>query len=228
MATNLELLNAQHHAGLRLGDPPVGGPHFVQVVASEFVAAAAVCPIFLTKNAETGSFYAGAMFGFEPGENLLRHDGAGRPLFTPLDLERLGFFITPEKALAVDPAHVRFADSHGAPLFEADGQPGPALRRIQHVLAQLSVGVPETDAFIQALVAARLVEPVDIDLSFDDGQTLSLAGLYTVSLDALGELEDATVLDLFRRGYLQLIYAMNGSLRQVSSLAKLRNDKIAG
>ncbi|MBW8858835.1 MAG: multidrug transporter, partial [Caulobacter sp.] len=50
MATNLELLNAQHHTGLRLGDPPVGGPHFVQVVASEFVAAAAVCPIFLTKN----------------------------------------------------------------------------------------------------------------------------------------------------------------------------------
>jgi len=73
-----------------------------------------------------------------------------------------------------------------------------------------------------------LVEPVDVDLSFDDGRTLSLAGLYTVSLDALGDLDDAAVLGLFRRGYLQLIYAMNGSLRQVSRLAKLRNDKIAG
>jgi hypothetical protein len=227
MTTDLELLNAQRHAGLRLGDPPAGGPHFVQVVASEFVAAAAVCPIFLTKSAETGSFYAGAMFGFEPGENLLRREG-GRPLFTPLDLERPGFFITSDGAIAIDPAHVRFAAPQGAPLFEADGQPSPALRRTQHVLAQLSVGVPETDAFIQALVAARLVEPVDIDLSFDDGRSLSLAGLYTVSLDALGELEDAAVLDLFRRGYLQLIYAMTGSLRQVSSLAKLRNDKIAG
>ena len=228
MATNLELLNARHHAGLRLSNVPAGGPHFVQVVASEFVAAAAVCPIFLTKNAETGRFYAGAMFGFEPGENLLRLDGAGRPPFTPLDLERAGFFIAPDGAVAIDPAHARFAAPLGAPLFEADDQPSPALRRIQHALAQLNVGVPETDAFIQTLVDARLVEPIDLDLSFDDGQTLSLAGLYTVSLDALGELEDAAVLDLFRRGYLQLIYAMNGSLRQVSSLAKLRNDKITG
>lgn len=228
MAMNLELLNAQHHAGLRLSDLPSGGPHFVQVVASEFVAAAAVCPIFLTKNAETGRFYAGAMFGFEPGENLLRHGGAGRPLFTPLDLERTGFFITSDDgAVAIDPAHPRFTAPQGAPLFEGDGQPSPALRRIQHVLAQLNVGVPETDAFIQALIEARLVEPVDVDLSFDDGRTLNLTGLYTVSLDALGELDDAAVLGLFRRGYLQLIYAMNGSLKQVSSLAKLRNDKIA-
>lgn len=228
VATDLELLSSQHHAGLRLSDLPPGGPHFVQVVASEFVAAAAVCPIFLTKNAETGRFYAGAMFGFEPGENLLRDDGASRQLFTPLDLERTGFFITSDGAIAVDPAHPRFAGQHGAPLFEADGQPNPTLRRIQHALAQLNVGVPATDAFIQTLVEARLVEPVDVDLSFDDGRTLSLTGLYTVSLDALGELDDATVLDLFRRGYLQLIYAMSGSLRQVSSLAKLRNDKIAG
>jgi hypothetical protein len=228
MTTNLELLNAQHHAGLRLSDLPAGGPHFVQVVASEFVAAAAVCPIFLTKNAETGGFYAGAMFGFEPGENLLHHHGASPQLFRPLDLERMGFFIAADGAIAIDPAHARFAVPQGAPLFEADGQPNPTLRRIQHALAQLSVGVPETDVFIQALVERRLVEPVDVDLAFDDGRALSLTGLYTISLDALGELEDAAVLDLFRRGYLQLIYAMNGSLKQVSSLARLRNDKIAG
>lgn len=226
MAGNLELLSARRHAGLRVSDLPSGGPHFVQVVASEFVAAAAVCPIFLTKSAETGRFYAGAMFGFEPGEYLLHGDGERQRPFTPLDLERSGFFIAPDGAVAIDPAHPRFAQQ-GAPLFEADGQPSPALRRIQHALAQLNIGVPATDAFIQTLVEAKLVEPIDIDLSFDDGRTLSLAGLYTVSLDALGGLDDAAVLDLFRRGYLQLIYAMTGSLKQVSSLARLRNDRIA-
>lgn len=226
--SNLDLLSPDHHADLRLNDLPPGGPHFVQIVTSEFVAAAAVCPIFLTKNAETGAFYAGAMFGFEPGEYLLEDDGAGRRLFTPLDLERLGFFIGPDAAIAIDPAHPRFTAHQGAPLFEADGQPSRALRRVQHALAQLKVGVPQTDAFIQALIEARLVEPVDVDLSFDDGQTLNLAGLYTVSLDALAELEDPAILNLFRRGYLQMIYAMSGSLRQVSSLAKRRNDKIVG
>lgn len=227
MAMTVELLDAERHAGLRLGDLPASRPHFVQIVASEFVAAAAVCPIFLTKNAETGRFYAGAMFGFEPGEDLTSNGGDRAGLFTPLDLARSGFFIVSGDAIAVDPQHPRFAVSTGGALFEGDGRPAPALRRVQHALAQLDAGVPETDAFIAAMVAARLVEPIDIDLSFDDGRTLNLAGLYTVSLDALGDLADATAVDFFRRGYLQLIYAMAGSLKQVGRLAKLRNDKIA-
>jgi len=226
MTKTVELLDVQRHAGLRLNDLPASRPHFVQIVAGEFVAAAAACPIFLTKNAETGRFYAGAMFGFEPGEDLTSRGDDQAQLFAPLDLMRSGFFIV-SGAIAVDPDHPRFASPSGGALFEGDGRPGPALRRVQHALAQLNTGVPETDAFIAALVAARLVEPIDIDLSFDDGRTLNLAGLYTVSLDALSDLDDATVVDFFRRGYLQLIYAMAGSLKQVSRLAKLRNDKIA-
>ena len=224
---DLELLNARDHAGLRLTDLRAGGPHFVQIVAAEFSAAATTCPIFLTKNPHTGQFYAGAMFGFEPGENLIEDDASRRRAFGPLDLERQGFFLEPGGAIAIDPSHPRLAAGRGAALFEADGQPSQALRRIQQVLAQLSAGVPQTDVFIQTLVAQGLVEPIDIDLSFDDGRSLSLTGLYTVSVDALGEREDAVVLDLFRRGYLQLIYAMAGSLKQVSVLANLRNERLS-
>ncbi len=224
---DLELLNAEDHAGLRKADLPAGGPHFVQIVAAEFAAAAATCPIFLTKNSDTGQFYAGAMFGFEPGENLLAGDGSGRRAFVPLDLERQGFFLASGGAIAIDPGHPRFATGRGKTLFERDGQPSEALRRIQHLMAQLSAGVAETDDFIQALLAQRLVEPVDVALSFDDGKSLNLAGLYTVSLDALAALQDAAALELFRRGYLQLVYAMIGSLKQVSILAHLRNERLA-
>ena len=225
--TQLEVLNARDHARLRL-DPLVGrSPHFVQIVASEFVSAAAVCPIFLTKAPDTGRFYAGAMFGFEPGENLLDAESNSAALFRPLDLQRQGFFVAAEDTIAIDPGHVRFASGRGEPLFEADGAPSQAMRRVQRALAQLQAGVAETDAFIEALLEHRLVEPIDIDLSFDDGRTLSLNGLYTVSLDRLGELGDAQALALFRRGYLQLIHAMAGSLKQVSRLAGLRNDKLA-
>jgi len=37
------------------------------------------------------------------------------------------------------------------------------------------------------------------------------------------ELADAAVVDLFRRGYLQLIYLMLASLDQVSALAQRKN-----
>ncbi len=223
----LQLLNARDHGRLRLGQLPAIGPHFVQIVPSEFVAAAAVCPVFLTKNAETGQFYAGAMFGFEPGENLLGSAQVSQAVFVPLDLERQGFFLAEDGVIAVDPRHPRFKADQGAALFDAQGQPTAATRRLQHALAQLQAGVVETERFVQALLALNLVEPIDIDLSFDDGQTLSLNGLYTVSLDTLGELDDAAALGLFRHGDLQLIYAMSGSLKHVSTLAKLRNDKLA-
>lgn len=223
---DLQLLSAERHLGMVQAEVSPEGVHFVQIIAAEFTTAAATCPIFLTKNPETGQFYAGAMFGFEPGENLTRGEGSVRAAFLPLDLERQGYFLSPE-GVAIDPAHPRFVEGRGAPLFEKDGQPSQALRRIQHVLGQLSVGVPDTDAFIQSLVALGLVEAIDVDLSFDDGRSLSLAGLYTVSLDALGELNDEVVLSLFRRGHLQLIYAMAGSLKQVSVLANLKNERLA-
>lgn len=220
----LQLLNARDHAGLRLGALPERRPHFVQIVPSEFVSAAATCPIFLTKNAETGHFYAGAMFGFEPGESLLSPALHGDG-FTPLDLERQGFYLTDGGVLAVDPRHARFGNA-GAALFETDGEPSAALRRLQHQIGRLQAGVAETKAFVEALLAHGLIEPIDISLSFDDGKALSLEGLYTVSLDTLSDLGDAAALDLFRQGYLQLIYAMSGSLKHVATLARLRNDRL--
>ena len=86
----------------------------------------------------------------------------------------------------------------------------------------------ETDRFLAAMLADKLVEPVDITLSFDDGERLQLDGLYTISLDAIADLDDAAALRLFRAGHLQLAYAMAGSLRQVAVLAKRRNDRLFG
>jgi hypothetical protein len=135
--------------------------------------------------------------------------------------------VTQDGDISIDPRHPRFRADQGASLFDEQGQPSAATRRLQQVLARMQAGVVESERFIQALLARKLVEPVDVDLSFDDGKNLSLNGLYSVSLDALGELDDTAALELFRAGDLQLIYAMNGSLKQVSALAKLRNDKLA-
>ena len=225
MPVELELLSAEAHRHLRVRETPGGVPHFVQVVAAEFASAAACCPILLTKNAGTGQFYAGAMFGFEPGENLLGYTGAAAGAFTPLDFERQGFYISGD-SIAVDPNHPRFSTADGEPLFDENGQPRERLRHMQRVLGALKAGVDETDAFIAALLQHRLIEPIDIDLSFDDGRSLALQGLYTVSLDSVADLDDAAALQLFRSGYLQLAYVMAASLKQISALAALRNRRL--
>ena len=227
MAAQFEILNNEAHKALHMHATAGNHPPFVPVVLDEFPAAAALCPIFFSKDSETGEFYVGAMFGFQAGELLV--EGADRrdALFRPLDLQRQGFFISDEN-IAVDLAHPRFAKGATIPLFDEDGQPTEPMRRVQWALGQLKAGMEATQIFIRELLALKLIEPVDISLAFDDGQKLQLEGLYTITRDGLADLDDAQVLDLFRKGYLQAAYSITLSLNQVGVLARRRNERLAG
>jgi len=50
-----------------------------------------------------------------------------------------------------------------------------------------------------------------------------VVGLYTISQDTLHQLADTVVIDLFRRGYLKLVYLMIASVRHVTVLARIKN-----
>ena len=226
MVAQYELLNAETHRGLRMRAEIGGHPPFVMVTINEFPAAAAVCPIFFSKDSETGEFYAGALFGFEEGELLVEDAGKRDAVFRPLELQRQGFLISDEN-IAVDLAHPRLGDGATIPLFEEDGSPTEAMRRVQWALGQLKGGVDATRDFIRELLALKLIEPIDISLAFDDGQKIQLDGLYTVSRDALNDLDDAKLIELFRKGYLQAAFSMTFSLNQVAVLARRRNARLS-
>jgi hypothetical protein len=215
----LELLNPQAHGQLRLRAARADTPHFLQVLVPEFTAAAVCCPIVFSKDSTNGAFYAGAMFGFKPGENLLGtvEDRGG---FEPLMLQREGFFLS-EQHIAIDREHARFSDQEGEPLFDDAREPGTSLRAIQRMLGEIHAGIEQTKAFIAALGELKLIEPIDVSLNFGS-ERLTLQGLYTVSLDRLRELDDPSVLRLFRDGHLRLAYTMAGSLHHIGRLARLR------
>jgi hypothetical protein len=221
----LELLNIVSHARLTMRQASSADRHFVQIVPGEFARVAARCPIVLTKHPETGGFYAGALFGFAPGENLLADEQGAFDGYLPFDLVREGFFVTGDD-IAIDGSVSRFTRGEGAPLFDEDGNPSDDLRRVQHALGAMKTGLEESEQLLKVLLDLSLVEPIDIALSFDDGERLRLDGLYTVSRDALSELDDADVLRLFRSGMLQHAYTIAGSLAQVALLAQRRNDRL--
>ena len=223
-ASQFELLNPQSHGKLRFSPRVVHQAHFVQIVASEFAAAAVRCPILITKDSGTGSFYIGAMLGFKPGQCLLP-TVADRAGFHPLNFRRDGFFISGEQ-IAIDTSSPRFSQTEGEPLFDDGDQPSAEMRQIQRILGQLQDSLKTTDAFIATLVRLKLIEPIEVSLSFDDGERLNLQGLYTVSMDSLKALSDADVLELFRSGDLQRIHLMHASLNQIGSLAEKRNRQI--
>lgn len=220
-------LNPEAHGNLAIRPIQPETRRFTEVVASEFAAAAVCCPIFFAKNAETGEFYAGALFGFEEGSLLTGGEPDGIDPFVSLDRKRAGFYIAGDH-IAIDEAHPRFTRGEGEPLFQSDGSPAPALRAIQSVLTQLHTGKRETSVFLEAMMTLRLIEPIDVSLSFDDGQKLSLQGLYTIGLDGLNDLDDATVVSLFRAGHLQLAYTVALSARQVPVMAARHNARLSG
>lgn len=222
--TNYQTLNHQDHARLRMLPAWENAPNFIPVVVSEFAAAASVCPILFTKDTSTGAFFPGAMFGFKPEETALK-EVADRTGFLPLNSLRDGFFIL-DGRIVVDRANPRFGEA-GERLFDDSMQPTPALEQVQRALGLLRSGNDETAAFVRELTEARLIEPIDISLSFDDGERLNLQGLYTVSLDALRGASDAAIVRLFRADHLQFAYAMIGSLKHIATLANLRNRRLA-
>ncbi|TDN82280.1 SapC family protein [Stakelama pacifica] len=225
MTEQLTALDSETHRTLRIEKPAHERRHFVAIAPSEFAVAAASCPVLFAKRADTGAFYAAALMGFREGENLLAAAYGDASRFVPQDAICQGLFIDGDH-IAIDADHARFSHHSGDPLFEADGTPAPALHRIRRALTALAEGADETQKLVAALNAHRLIEPLDVSLQFDDGERIVLDGLYTVSLDALHDLDDAAVVALFRAGHLQLAHIMAASLRQLPLLAQARNRQL--
>jgi hypothetical protein len=224
--SNIVLLDSRSHRKLRVhahaaahyGD----NQRFVAVVVSEFPALAMHYPILFSKDADTGQFYCGAMLGFDAGENLFLDEHRTSRTYRPLNLQR-GPFLTSGSDLAIDLDHPRVAPSGDQQVFTEAGEPSTYLQSIMGLMRDLRPGLERTRIFIDTLLRLRLIEPMTISARFDDGTDREFTGLYTVNRDQLKELADAAVLDLFRRGYLQLIYLMLASLDQISALAERKN-----
>jgi hypothetical protein len=219
---NYQLLTSNEHKGLRVHPAVQNEPHFVQIVTSEFATAATSCPIMFTKDPATGNFFAGVVLSLRPGDPPIK-DTIARGGFVPLSIQFNGFYIA-DQHIAIDRDNPRFSESDGELLFTDSDQPGDYLRQVQNALGRFHAGIEATNNFIRALMELKLVELVDMTLNFDSGERLLIDGLYTVTLDGLRELDDATVLQLFRAGHLELAYTVAGSLKQFGVLAHLRNQ----
>ena len=224
--TNIVPLNSETHRSLRVyggasaryGD----NQRFAQVIVGEFSELVVHYPILMSKDADTGAFFCGAMLGFDRNENLFLKEGKGHEGYRPLNLQRMPFYAAGAD-LAIDLDHPRVGVDAGQALFTTSGQPTVYLESIMQAFRDLKPGMEMTKLFIATLLQHKLIEPIDISASFDDGTKRNLTDLYTINQTVLRDLPDAVVLDLFRRGYLRLIYLMIASLKQIGELATRKN-----
>lgn len=198
---------------------------FVQVIVREFPMLVTYCPILLSKDAQTGQFYCGAMFGFDEGENLFLEEWMRGELYRPLNLQRSPFYKYGTE-LAIDLDSPRVGAEGGERLFTGEGQLTRYLQSIIWLFQNLKSGLETTRIFNTRLVELKLIEPVDIEVRLDDGTARKCIDLYTINRDVLETLPDAVVVELFRQGYLRLIHYMIASLKHIPLLATRKNSRL--
>jgi len=201
------------------------GQRIAEVTVKEFPLLVVHYPIVFSKDPKTGRFYCGAMLGFDEGENLFLTQWEQREFYRPLSLQR-GPFYAHGGELAIDLDHPRVGTPGGMPLFTERGEPTRYLQSIIWAFQDLKPGLEMTKLFIARLLELKLIEPLEMEVEFDDGTLRYCIGLYVIDQQVLSTLPDEAVVELFRRGYLRLIHLMIASLKQVPVLARRKNARL--
>jgi len=227
--TRIAILNNEAHRLLRVdgrasaayGD----GQRFVQVMVSEFAQLMVHYPVLFSKDPTTGQVYCGVMLGYDEGENLYLDEWRQGRAYRPLTLQRAPF-CAHGRNLALDLDHPRVGVEAGEPLFTRDGRPTPYLESVMRAFRYLRRGMWETKVFVTRLLELKLIEPIDLEVEFDDGSKREGVGLYTIDQGAVAALGDAVIVELHHRGYLRLIDLMIASLKQLSVLTSRKNTRL--
>ena len=223
----IETLTRQAHAHLRI-DPAkaataAASVHLVLLVASEIRTVTSQFPIFFAKDEETGQFYPAALLGLAPHENLFWNGEALEADHLPLNLLRLPFFVGEGGAVCIDMASPAITPDGPCAITADDGSDSDYFAAIQAMLARLLQGQQPTRSLVDLALALKLITEIKLDLTFNDGSTSLLTGLYGVDENALSRAyadieEFATVMDLA---------AMALSLNHVAGLVRRKNARLA-
>ena len=206
------------------------------VVPREFRQVAATYPIVFRKVAASNQFEAVALFGFAAKENLFLDQQGWQADYIPLSVERIPFMIgqatdriTGEQQLVmhVDMEHPRVSFTEGVSVFLEQGGNSPFLERMNSVLAELMSGLNASKRFVDILQAEDLLEPFTLKFPLNAGESIALAGFYTINEDVLRALNGDQLARLHNQNFLELIYLVIASLANIGKLIRKKQNQIS-
>lgn len=200
--------------------------HLVPLVADEIRKVAGQFPVFLAKDADTGQFYPAALMGLEPHENLFWNGTALEADALPLNLLRLPFFVGgegEEAVICIDTASAAIDPAGPCAILGPEGEDSDYMRAIRAILGRLVSGREDTRRLVDFMLEHRLVREMKLDLTFHDGSTSLLTGLYGLDEPALERARDK----VGEFADLMTLAAMALSLDHVAGLVRRKNARLA-
>jgi hypothetical protein len=210
----------------------------VRVFPNEFAEVQREYPIFFRRDAE-GAFYAIALLGFDRDENLFLDGKSWNARYVPATLDRgpflLGFRETDDAngdpgapMMLIDPAHPCLSRSEGEPLFLPHGGNAPILERHIQALRTLHIGLSLNDEVFAAWLDAGIVAPVKVDARIDDTTGYDIPDLFSISAEALAQLDGPALVKLNENGSLALAFHVLASVANLQHLIALKIRKQQG
>lgn len=236
--SNLVALNNHMHQNIRVNTQlaEAQGIHLnmVPVVLSEFLKLAVQFPIAFTKNKDTGRFVCVALFGFQEGENLFIKNNQWDSLYLPLQIRRQPFFLgssdqaEDQFVICIDTGHQSIQREQGEQIFDTDGKETAYLENIKSILAELVNGETATQNFMNTLASLKLLQPMQLEITFGNGESTRVEGMYTINEEHLNRLSSDDINGLHTQSYLSPIYTMMTSIGHIYGLIDKKNKRFAG
>lgn len=226
---DLKIITARHPS---LGDNVA----ITTVFPVELTQLQADFPLFLRKNADD-QFELTALMGFSEGENLYFDGDQWVASYVPLTLVRspflIGFEMQMENGVPVETPVVhldmdspRVSTNQGQALFLPQGGNTEFLDYITRVLITIHKGPKETQSQVEILERLKLIEPMAIDMTLNNGEKLKVEGMYTINEETFNKLPSEAIVELHQTGALTTAYMMLASLANVKKLVE-KKQKLA-
>ena len=229
-----EILSKESHRHLRiktgysreLGDAVM----YAMTYPMEFRDIQSCYPILFTKDSNTGGFFAAALLGLEPDQNLFLKEGCWDAAYVPALIERQPFLIATSgegddkpPVVSVDLEHPRVGEDGGEALFDSAGNASEYLDKKIALLDKLHQGLQHGSGFIDTLLKLELLEQITLDLAFNDGSKKTLQGFYCIAEERLYQLTGDVLESLNEAGYLQPVFMAVASLSRLRDIIERRN-----
>lgn len=203
---------------------------------TELATMQTIYPIFFRKDSKTETYQLVAMLGFEKDENLFLNEKkhTWQADYIPAVVTKGPFLIGfqdqskdggSEQApvVHIDMDSPRIDNENGLPVFLEHGGISPYLKTINSQLLNIYQGMSAAEAMINLFTEMDLIEPVNLEITLNNGNKHNLSGNYTISDEKLAGLKGKDLDKLNKAGFLQSAFLIMTSINNVGRLIAIKN-----
>ncbi|MBF0144103.1 MAG: SapC family protein [Magnetococcales bacterium] len=204
------------------------GAHQVPALCSEFAVGCLHYPIVFSRDA-SGLVVPLFLLGYREGENLyLDKHGKWLVTYIPSYVRQYPFILSDDNKNGGE-AQVWIdrdgfvQDESGERLFDEAGENSPYLNKVFDLLRYSMASKRLTQVFCARLLELDLFVDQVANIALDDGSQYAVQGMMMVDEIKLNQLDDDTILELFRSGFLGWINCHMISRANLQGLLTLKS-----